>query len=777
MRITEEFVQDLMRMRYKAEFDPAGYKELKDKWTHGISCELDSKVKISMNEIFDKFFRKYGKFSVQFMSLLKVGVGIEYDSKEVAEIYKRKNETPPAYDLTLRASCYDENILKVMNEIILEKKVPDGFKNTQRFIDRCRMLAGKYVGMVQPKVYRLRNGSATRIKNAYNIVDITGVVFHNENYSAPSHILDRLKVIRKEYWDTLDISSFGDTHGMHFIVPGKECKILREVYAMDPEVQLDGKAIAEYMRFVAKGFDTNATLEQYRWISKCIEEEWNKLYWIISTDMEKYSDSLNRLKLIDILILCGILYEEEREELNRFWGLDVYDRDKKVILRNSDSVKQGQYSIFDAMTIANMFLQCIVYDLLEEDNEYRDKNGKIRNKNSALGDDTVLAFINEQKKGLYVVQEVFGYVGVKISKSKTHIMSRGRDYINGEEKEDKGFIDFAKRMVTEDGLLSYVSANAISKDNFDDYVMEYYRILEEDPELAEEFGRMYLKDRFSFIANLHKINGGRRIDAITDSDMILFEYKLNRLVSQNRVKPHELEKQLRFIKSQGIMLSNTKLLGWLPDYDGDDAYMPNERDDEIIIANIMNYLEFGRDLDFIPSEYVGKTWEEVKDDPLFEEVLNTMRVAEMDNKRTRKAHVYDDMSKLNLKEFRHNLFIFESSSVNRNGNRDYQDMKYEALVKKLHTTFRRCVESSSECLIYNELSWMQEKRTLRFRNRRYRLYSLSKPNSRSLDLIPFEVFKYICKDCFVNKDMEAIYKEFIDSLPPPVNTDEYYIYF
>lgn len=778
--ITKELLDDLIRMRYKAEIDPAAYKRLKDMFTHGIPCDIDNDLEKSMYDIFDKFKNKYGLLSSEMMSLMKVGVGIEFSAKEVAEIYLKNNEIPPAYDLSLRARCYDENVIEVMNSIIGERIVPDHMKNTLKFIERCKYLRRKWEMNLKPKVGRLRNGSATRLKYQQNIVDITGVVFRNSNYKPPENILNRLGAIRKSYWDYIDATeTLGDYHGSHFIVPGKECKVMREVYAMDPEEQLDGKIIADYLRYIAKAFDTNATLEQYRWIWKCIGNDWNNLYWIISTDMEKYSDSLNREYSLEILSLCGIIDDVEKDELNRFWGSDVWDRDRKCGLHGSDSVKQGQYSIFDMMTIINMFLQCVIYDLLKEDIEYRDEDGRIRNMNSALGDDTVLAAPNEHPEGLDLVQAVFGYMGVKISQAKTHQMSRGYDYRDGLKSDNPGFVDFAKRIITKDGLIPYVSTNAIMKDNFDDYVMEYFRIRIEDEELAEEFGQTYLGSKFLFIKNLHKINGGMRTDEISDDDMILFEYKMNKLSTNSHISISELNKQLDFIERCGVKLSNSALLGWLPGYDGDDMYIPNDTDDLIIRSEILNFRDYGRSIDFIPSDYIGMTWDQVKDDENINSIMNTIRINEKENTRPgRKSKVYWNMSELNLSEFRHNLFIFDMASRNEDGTRDFSDMKLESTIRRVHETFRRCCNLYSPNVeLYEDKCWYCDRWFVRVGDYHYRLYNSNRPKSCKFDVIPRDVFKIIMKDVFINHDKDELYDFFIRELPFLSRDDEYYCYF
>lgn len=783
MKYREEFIADLERFRMKVELDPQTFKKLKDYHTHGLPCDLNTKSAISMHKIICKWISECGKQSVEFMSLMKAAVGVEYDTKEIKEIYKKSGEIPPAYDLSLRAICTNEDVLKIMNDFLYNGILPNEFRNSRRFRERVKKRAEYYVNHIsRKKVGRLTNGSSTRIKNRYNTCDIVGVVYMTKGYEKfiPRNILNRLNVIRKPYWDYLEFEpQFENTFGRHFNVPGKEGKILREVYNMDPVLQLDSSAIADYLRYIAKGIDTNATLDQYKWIRKCIRNNWNSTAFIISTDMDKYSDSLNRDKLVLILYQLGIIEKEEIDELKLLWSLDVWDEDLNIPLRNSDSVKQGQYSIFDAMTIINMFLQEIVYDILGEDSETQDiETGEIVSKNSALGDDTVLAFLNEYSNGLDIIQDVFGYMGVKISRSKTHIMNRGYDYKGNTKTNEYGFVDFAKRVINKDGMLPYISINAISKNNFDDYVMEYFRILEEDEELAEQFGKQFLKDRFVFIKNLHKINGGRRVDEITDDDMILFEYKTNLIRSLGQFSPHEIYKQLMYIKDQDIFLSNTPLVGWLDDYDGDDMYFANEDDDQKIIAKIMNYHTTGIDIDFVPSDYIGKTWDEVKEDEVFNNILMTMRVDEKNKmSRRRVSHVYDKLSKLKLSEYRHNLFIFESSVTNDHGYRDYTDMRVEAFTKKMHISFKRVCRMLGY-QVYEDRVWYWNNRyVLIYKGVEYRLYHLQSPRYNSRKLITRDVFKDICKDIYVNKDMDIIYDLFMDSLPYPSRDEEYYCYF
>lgn len=275
--ITNEFVNELMKLRMKAELDPKGYKSLKDKYTHDIPYVPENRVQERMDEILRNGLKKYGKYSWQFMSFLKVGVGVEYNSKEVAAIYKKRNETPPAYDLSIRGSCLDESIQEVMDMVVMGQEVPDDMVNTKRFVERCKKLRLQWEqkSIKKNRVGKLKNGSATRIKGIYNFVDITGVVFHNDNYHPPVSIMKRLNIDRKPYWDYIDwTDKLGDCHGQHFVVPGKECKEIREVYVMDPEEQLDGRGIAQYLRYISIGFDTNATTDQMKWIRKCIKEDW-----------------------------------------------------------------------------------------------------------------------------------------------------------------------------------------------------------------------------------------------------------------------------------------------------------------------------------------------------------------------------------------------------------------------------------------------------------------------------------------------------------------------
>lgn len=895
MNISEEQLRELIevlkKLRRQAEIYPSEYIEIKNHYTLNKEMSKEAERKSKIISIFEECINKYGKNSIQFVSICKCGIGIEYPIEYVKEHRKKIRNIPPAYDISIRGECLNDEVSTYLDEVLTGKREPG--KNVKKMLEIVKRRKELYFQLNHDRFGLLTNGTATRFKNSdIDITDIIGIVVRNRNYCPPKNILTRLDAIRLDVnfdkiiydedgylisyedayedtiWCTIDYTqqSKGVLGGYHEI-PGKECKISRGVYLPDPQIQSDSKIIYEYFRFINDGLPTIVTRDQWRWIRMIVDSGKMKTHIVVSTDMEKYSDNLNRWLSLQVYKFLGIIEEDEIDELDRLFGADFWDMDLNIPLKNSDSLKQGQYSIYDLMSTVNDFIQANIFDYMDldlyfeldeligempmNDNfdesklEYEDdesyivmddlmnsariykynfdyeywkyywneftikifpKEGKVYRKviasnGGALGDDTGDAIeYNEDTKNLNIIevfQDFYGFFRVPINKTKTSVS------ILGKSGTKDGCIDFVKRTITVDGVIPYISANAISKNNFDDVVMEYFRLIDEGfLELADTFLKSLLEDYdYNIISNLHRINGGRNTGPITYLDMALFVKKFTKIRKMSRKSSDiRIEKQLRFIKSQVGYLCDTRLIGWLANYDDfitgtmglDSVFDENfnvvfdedkEKLDNIIIASIVQYNRYGCDLDFNPRNYIGYTWDQVKDEPWMNYIVSLVRQgeAEVNRKKNSRSDVYasmvdsyEDFRGIVLSDEYLPYMIFEEgidvTHYVAEGVYDkdaYEYAQYYSISSKLRKIMTQAV------IHYNEQSFVTKDTRIKIETHirnglsrdifidqygnRYRMYGLKRPTERSLPLLPKEIFNSITSSFFFGGDQDYAY--------------------
>jgi hypothetical protein len=488
------------------------------------------------------------------------------------------------------------------------------------------------------QIIKLVNGSSTRIvDNGININDILSIAFADPDIVAMFPETIRFFHITNFEYEYLEVSDHGQG-GDHMLIADKEYKT-REVYRMTSTVQVISKAVHTLLDTIARKIPGNYTYNHTGFLKKSIELGRIHKGNLVSTDMSKYSDTLDRRLIMGILEKIG-LPPKVVSELDVLYSLPIKDKHTTRIFSDTNATYQGQYGDFPMITITNLYLQCCVRDRMG-----RHSLMEMYNDNAAVGDDTCFYFPDgDPEVQLNTIIDIYGKAGVNINRTKTHILANGI-----------GSIDFVKRVVDKDGIIPYWIPNLlVSEERSDEGVREVYRYYDETGDrstclkvLNQVCG--WSIEESTKLMNLHRINGGIREDSITEEDLMLYMARVIDLDYSTRLSDNGSKRWLsnfrEGLKEQGLNLFNTPFMAYYTHYDSledeNSTYATPESIDQDIYNNITNMSRIGfrvRDLDI--REWLGKTWNDVKDLDMLQDYMTSFRFKE-DQKNINK--VYQDM--------------------------------------------------------------------------------------------------------------------------------------
>jgi len=579
----DEIVKDLRMMRIKIGLNIREYKEYIDFLTHGTAEPTMTDVLRSEIDILNKYIKIVGINSLVVQTFFKMAVSVEFTKSQIQKEYKESSSIPPAFNKALVASLNLADKRERMVDKFMREAFQFNFDNSteeekQQFVGthpnyfelmrRIRKLSKRYfTKILKPKIYKLTNGSSTRIIDLYNIRDINGICYRPDNWDTDKYknLIRKFKILNFDSdLEYIEYENPNEVGGKHEVNPDDSGK-MRELYCIDPVFQVLSKAIHEWLDYIAKRLCGNGTYDQHRFIRNCIRNEWNKHGYLISTDMSKYSDTLSRYWILTMLEQIGI-DPELSHEIDILYSLPVIDDLKRTIWSDTDSTYQGQYGDFPIITIMNLLCQSCVYDYSKHPmirSDERDWNKNPVDGNSAVGDDTIMYFKEFDKDLMWIIQKCYAFLGVNINKTKTHQLINGR-----------GFVDFLKRVITGEGLIPYIRYEAFKNDNFDEIVTELYRCYRDGMSFGEwkyMVKTILHEEDAKIIINLHMLNGGIMDRPITESDLKLFKLRNESLYSTYHTKqPDDLRRWLDNFESALLKeekyLYHTPLVGYLNNY-------------------------------------------------------------------------------------------------------------------------------------------------------------------------------------------------------------------
>lgn len=607
---------DISKVMSYAQRYPEDFRGMKGYLTHGQTFIPEGDPG-KYKEMIDLF---YSLDKYQQSTFLKCNNGLE-KSKLILDKERSSGKIPPAFDKNLAAPHSKETV----EALLRMAEIPNSCAHS--FITNLKVLFKKALLHVKSDtIIKLTNGSTTRIvDNGININDILSIVFSDPMMVEKfPHLIDFFHISNFEY-ETIEVDDEGQG-GDHMLIADKEFKT-REVYRMTSTVQVISKAVHQFLDFIAKRLPGNYTYDHLGFLQKTIERGRHKIGNLISTDMSKYSDTLARLLIMGLMLLMGFP-DEVVKELDVLYSLPIKDLHSKRVFSGTEATYQGQYGDFPMITIANLYLQCCARDMLGYHN-YND----MRDDNAAVGDDTCFYFPDgDPEVQLNTIIKVYGMAGVMINRTKTHIL-----------KDGVGFIDFVKRVVDNEGLRPYWIPNLlVTKSRSDTGVREVYRHYGESRD-KEECIQMLIRvcgwsrSEAMDLMNLHKINGGIEVGPISGKDLSLYMARFIDIDYSTRLSDNGSKRWLGILRGylheQGLGLYDTPLLGYYDKYedleDGDSVDITPDKMEENIILNITNMSRIGfklTDLDI--SSWLGKTWDEVKDNDILSDYMTSFRFKE-----------------------------------------------------------------------------------------------------------------------------------------------------
>lgn len=614
---------DINKVMSYAQRYPEDFRGLKGYLTHGQEyLPIGDETKyLEMASLYQSLDREAKS------TFLKCNNGL-VKSNMVLDQERRSSKLPPAFDKSLAA---DHNYESIAN-LLSMSDIP----NTCcfQFIKYIQSLYRKAVLRIpEEQIIKLTNGSSTRIvNNGININDILSIAFADPDIVALFPETIKFFHITNFEYEYLEVSDHGQG-GDHMLIADKEYKT-REVYRMTSTVQVISKAVHILLDSIARKIPGNYTYNHTGFLKKSIEMGRNLKGNLVSTDMSKYSDTLDRRLIMGILEKMG-LPREVVQELDVLYSLPIKDKHTTRIFSGTAATYQGQYGDFPMITIANLYLQCCVRDRLG-----RHSLMEMYEDNAAVGDDTCFYFSDgDPNMQLETIIDIYGKAGVNINRTKTHILVDGI-----------GSIDFVKRVVDKDGIIPYWIPNLlVSKERSDEGVREVYRYYDETGDRSlclKVLNRVcgWSIEESNRIMNLHRINGGIREDNITEEDLMTYMARVIDLDYSTRLSDNGSKRWLSNFKEnlveQGLNLFNTPFMAYYSHYESMEEetsiYATPESIDQDIYNNITNMSRIGFKVQEVDiKEWLGKTWNDVKESDMLQDYMTSFRFKEdqrnMDN--------------------------------------------------------------------------------------------------------------------------------------------------
>lgn len=563
-----------------------------------------------------------GRDSMLFNTLIRSVSVAQLSKKQVDNIQRKKDKDPPAFDTSFRAEQteYRRKLRLELSEWLRKSNDPWLASVRAKFSKEIERLKN----LKEDQLIKLTNGTTTMIQwDTFNVNDIVSIVFCPEDFKDKFERLGKFFRVGNRYSEDdpflyVEIpqcemySSYG---GEHLNIPDKDGKI-REIYRMFAWIQVLSKAVHKSMDNIVKDLEGNYTYNHREWLRNIVNKGWNKSKYIIGTDMSKYSDTLDRSFIMELLEVFGFPTGIVTD-LDLLYSQDIWDSLRQKGLHNTLATQQGQYGDFPFITLANLVLQRFVY--------YKLNLPCLEGYTAAVGDDTGMVFDKKPENIITVIQDVYGCVGVRINKTKTSELDHG-----------VGRVDFVKRELTVDGIIDFLNTRAIWNNNIDSVIRDVF-----DLESCTDSTKIsILKAMFGIeggenLAALSIINGGIKDTPISEGDLLIYLERNRQITKLLGYNPDETN--LLLIRLQSYLktydpidehyLCETPLISFLDEEEIERASDNLDQLDEMIKLEILNMTRLGLRrgnkkhvqalLNKVPSElrseFEKKDWDPTKD--------------------------------------------------------------------------------------------------------------------------------------------------------------------
>lgn len=812
-----KYSEDPVRIREKVaelwekfHLFPVQCKAAIDEISHPLLAQSIDPITVKCKEELQILADELGVFSIAYQSITKMIIDCELSPADIKRSIKEQDVLPAAFSPSLVAKPSFEvwPIVSFVDGIFDRECAADpsyeeryaNVNNLKRFL-----LSKKRKFFVQRRGVRrlisLHNGSSTRLEDFVNIQDTNGSIYVSEEevrlIKELEPILDWLKIDNfKETFQFLEASYHENTYGSVNYAPDDSGKV-RISFLIDSCLQVISKAVHELLDYMVKDLACNGTYRQQAVIRNMIRKGRHiDKGVILSTDMSKYSDTMQRDKMLEVLRWLEFP-EEVLEAMDKLYSLSLWDSVLSRPTGKTAATYQGQYGDFPWITLMNIFNQLAAYDYVNfvyltryyvQLKMSKLKGGLIsrNDTNAAVGDDTIMAFPKWEwspEELFEIVKAVFNRVGVNINLSKTHWIHNG-----------EGCCDFVKRFITADGLVPYIRIQSAVSSDLDERCEEMLRMYRDNMIEESEWDElvdMFLPPAYAEpLKDLHILNGGIKNRIIEPSDIKMFCCKNRVYSTMQKVKNQdEIRKWIDMVhKCYQIRLKDTHLISFLVneikdvDQESNDEEVLFESEDENDEWELfhkgedfkvdmtretreMSYAEFEskRQLEY-------SSWEEVRDafseDQLIESMLNmyTRGYEYPDLERVSRLNGYYLAGALmEFPDFRKFFYDFQQGEIYRylysNEKRrmdvytrmfteDWswiieEDSIHRYEIERVREEGNRHIFSLvrnrayDKNMIWSHLDWGTEHFYLMKEKRKYRLYGAS---NSSYDVPPYELF-------------------------------------
>lgn len=774
-------------------------KEVNDYVTHGVEIAHRNEWHGKYEVILRSFIDSFGLLSVQTQSLMKMVVDMEWNSNEIRRRQRELHTLPAAYQKGLIASPVmqgktqreTEMRIQAYNHLMvsfsfssLTKEQLSRYPNLCRLVRLLRRYYRKYMSELKPKMYLLTNGSSTDFKDVYNIYDINGCVYATEEEIAKIEgdwkpIIEHFKM--RNFEDEFSLISMGNRSyfGRINFAPDDSGKT-RISYCIDPIVQCISKAVAKCLDYVSRKVGNNCTKDQTRVLRNIIRKRLNVNGYIISTDMSKYSDTLQIKFILSILQIIGFP-TNVLKAMEDLYTLPMWDSILRQITPRTSASYQGQYGDFSMITLVNIWIQCCIFDFFGEEYDMTEENCT----SGAVGDDTIMSFVRNHPYLFEICQLMYNAVGVNINRTKTHTLFLG-----------EGYADFVKRILTSTGLVPYIRLVCFHDNAPGRWIEEGLRYCRDNfidtEEEVREACSLFLSSRdVDFICSLHKLNGGVLDREITMNDLKIFSWRNQRLGRKysNR-RQDDLRKWIDLIHSRGLLLQDTCLVGYyehwedcfsfedIDEQDIDDIMEESidkppvsEEELELLVTDRMIhcYSHGYKDAQLEGlSTLLGFTYSEsLEKFPNLMEFIEDYNISEvyryLESRVIRDLDIYYELMHLKLEELEVPDIVFRAPYCYDPSLGFAHDLSLGKHAYNL--LMREC--SKHGWSLCEEKVWDNDKLYLVSPSgTQYRLYKLKRITSRSRDYLPFDYFySFLLPYVKDREHAEECYSAFLETLP------------
>lgn len=599
--ITREYLSEELEWAVRAaRLYPAEWREARSAINHDYDIELTTDTLSRIYNRMRDWKAAHGYRSWIFNTLIRVLSIAKLTQNQVTDIIGRASYDPPAFDPLMRYTETKEtmDMRHKMENIISKRKC----KGVNRILDKGREIVDRLIGGTNRSYYVLSNGSSTGMQHmGQNVIDIMGNVLKPEgvelygrfkNIIAMFGLLNDYSEDNEMIWLSVDKGTYDITGGEIVHIPDKDAKI-REVYMMHPWIQIISKSAHYWFDRIAKGLEGNYTYGHRDWIRNIISKGWHQTKYIVSTDITKFSDTLDRSFILFILKEMGFP-ESVLSELDDLYSMPIIDKTRRKLYKDTMATYQGQYGDFPLITIANLVIQELIY--------YIAGQPKGKGYCAAVGDDTGLVFDECLENLMDIIEMCYAAAGMNISRYKTSIMDRG-----------KGRIEFVKLNVDSEGIIPFINPRSFLEGGIDQIVREVFDMewLPKDM-IYNIFARIFDDESAKRLTELSIINGGISDHIIQEEDVLLF---VNRLIRVRELLGREttdleawLDKVDTLLRENGYDLSDTSLVGFL-NKEGIELLQRDESRDvsDLIKMTILNTYKLGFSCKFKhhPSVMIG----------------------------------------------------------------------------------------------------------------------------------------------------------------------------